>query len=80
MSGVAVAPGSRKRHVGSAMMTWSIEQMHRTGEVVTNLRAAHEFFYRRFGWECCGRCVRITCPVATVSPDGLCAAGAPVKC
>jgi predicted acetyltransferase len=64
MSGVAVAPASRKRHVGSAMMTWSIEQMRRTGEIVTNLRAAHEFFYRRFGWECCGRCVRITCPVA----------------
>ena len=64
MSGVAVAPASRKRHVGSATMTWSIEEMHRTGEVVTNLRAAHEFFYRRFGWECCGRCVRITCPVA----------------
>lgn len=64
MSGVAVAPATRKRHVGSAMMTWSIEGMHRTGEVVTNLRAAHEIFYRRFGWECCGRCVRITCPVA----------------
>ena len=64
ISAVAVAPENRKRHVGSTMMTWAIKEMHRTGEVVTNLRAAHEFFYRRFGWECCGRCVRITCPVA----------------
>ena len=71
MSGVAVAPASRKRHVGSAMMTWAIEQMHRTGEVVTNLRAAHEFFYRRFGWECLRTLCTyyLSCP--TVSADGL---------
>ena len=63
MSGVAVAPAARKRHIGSAMMISGIEHMHGTGETVTNLHAAHEIFYRRFGWECCGRDVHMTCPV-----------------
>jgi hypothetical protein len=45
------------------MMTYGIEHMHSTGETMTNLHAAHEIFYRRFGWECCGRDVHVTCPV-----------------
>jgi predicted acetyltransferase len=63
VSGVAVTPAARKRHIGSAMMTYGIEHMHSTGETMTNLHAAHEIFYRRFGWECCGRDVHVTCPV-----------------
>lgn len=64
ISGVAVTPADRKRHIGSAMMTHAIEHMHGTGETMSNLHAAHEIFYRRFGWECCGRDVRVTCPVS----------------
>ena len=64
IASVAVAPGSRKRHIGTTMMASAVEHMHRNGQVVTNLHAAHEIFYRRFGWECCGRDVRVTCPVA----------------
>ena len=80
MSGVAVAPASRKRHVGSAMMTWSIEEMHRTGEVVTNLRAAHEVLLSAV-WLGVLRTLRayyLSC--RNVSPDGLCTAGPSVEC
>ena len=64
ISAVAVAPEDRKRHVGRAMMTHAVQHMHETGQHITNLRAAHEVFYRRYGWECCGRDYRISCPVA----------------
>ncbi len=63
VSGVAVTPAARNRHIGSAMRTHAIKHMHGTGETMSNLHAAHEIFYRRFGWECCGRNVRVTCPV-----------------
>ena len=46
------------------MMTQAVEHMHETGQHITNLRASHEVFYRRYGWECCGRDYRISCPVA----------------
>ncbi|MDE0301528.1 MAG: GNAT family N-acetyltransferase [Candidatus Poribacteria bacterium] len=64
ISAVAVAPEDRKRHVGSEMMTHAVKHMHETGQHITNLRAAHEVFYRRYGWESCGRDYRISCPVA----------------
>ena len=64
ISAVAVAPEDRKRHVGRAMMTHAVQHMHETGQHITNLRASHEVFYRRYGWECCGRDYRISCPVA----------------
>ena len=64
MSAVAVAPEYRKRHVGRAMMVKTVEHIHEVGQHKTNLRASHEIFYRRYGWECCGRDLRISCPVA----------------
>ena len=64
IGGVAVAPEDRKRQVGRAMMTHAVQHMRETGQHIANLRASHEVFYRKFGWECCGRDYRITCPVA----------------
>ena len=64
ISAVAVAPEDRKRHVGRAMMVKTVEHIHEVGQHKTNLRASHEIFYRRYGWECCGRDLRISCPVA----------------
>ncbi len=61
---VAVAPEDRQRHVGRTMMIHAVQHMRETGQHITNLRASHEVFYRRYGWECCGRDYRITCPVA----------------
>jgi predicted acetyltransferase len=62
LRGVVVAPEYRQRGVGSAMMTWALAHMHASGLPVTALHAARESYYRRFGWECAGRRVRITCP------------------
>ena len=64
IAAVAAAAESRKRGVGKAMMVWAVELMHQRGQIVGNLRASHEIFYRQFGWECAGRELRITCPVA----------------
>jgi predicted acetyltransferase len=60
--GVAVAPEYRQRGVGSAMMPWALAHMRANGLHVTALHAARESYYRRFGWECAGRRVRLTCP------------------
>jgi GNAT superfamily N-acetyltransferase len=62
ISSVAVAPAYRQRGVGSAMMTWALAHMRASGWQVTALHAIRESYYRRFGWECAGRRVQITCP------------------
>jgi predicted acetyltransferase len=62
ISSVAVAPEYRQRGVGSAMMTWALAHMRARGWQVTALHAFRESYYRRFGWECAGRRVQITCP------------------
>ena len=59
----AVAAEVRKGGGGKAMMTWAIERMRANGQIIGNLRAAHEVFYRRYGWECCGNQVRVACPL-----------------
>ena len=66
VAAVAVSADSRKHGVGRVMMTSLNEIMREDGLIVGNLRASHESFYRRFGWESCGREVRITCPVGLV--------------
>jgi len=68
IASVAVSADSRKHGVGRTMMKSLVEIMHGDGLVVGNLRASHESFYRRFGWEGCGREVRITCPVGLLPP------------
>jgi predicted acetyltransferase len=60
--GVVVAPEDRQRGVGSAMLTWALAHMRAGGWQVTALHAVRESYYRRFGWECAGRRVQITCP------------------
>ena len=66
IASVAVSADSRKHGVGRVMMTSLAEIRREDGLIVGNLRASHESFYRRFGWESCGREVRITCPVRLV--------------
>lgn len=66
IAAVAVSADSRKHGVGRVMMTSLAEIMREEGLIVGNLRASHESFYRRFGWESCGREVRITCPIRLV--------------
>jgi predicted N-acetyltransferase YhbS len=62
ISSLAVAPEHRQRGVGSAMMTWALAHMRASEWQVIALHAVRESYYRRFGWECAGRRVKITCP------------------
>ena len=63
IAAVAVAAEVRKGGVGKTMMTWAVERMRENGQMIGNLRAAHEIFYRRYGWECCGNQIRVACPL-----------------
>jgi predicted acetyltransferase len=62
INSVAVTPEYRQRGVCSAMMTWALAHMRARGWQVTALHAFRESYYRRFGWECAGRRVRIMYP------------------
>ncbi len=62
IAGVAVLPEFRQSGVGSAMMTWAIQEMRRQGYILASLYAFRESYYRRFGYENCGMKLKITCP------------------
>jgi predicted acetyltransferase len=62
IGGVAVMPEARQSGVAAAMMQSSLRTMYEGGVCLSNLYAFRESFYRRFGWECVGSRVRITCP------------------
>lgn len=62
IAAVAVYPHLRRTGVGSAMMTWMIHHARDTGVPMASLYGYREPFYRRFGYEVCGKRVKITAP------------------
>ncbi|HRF59225.1 MAG TPA: GNAT family N-acetyltransferase [Fimbriimonadaceae bacterium] len=62
VAAVGVLPEARHRHVGSAMMEWSLGQLRSEGRVLSSLYAFREPFYRKFGYEVVGFRRQITVP------------------
>jgi predicted acetyltransferase len=62
VAGVAVMPHLRKSGVGSAMLSWLPRHLREQGVVLTHLYAFRESFYRKFGYEVCGKRIKIVCP------------------
>lgn len=59
---VAVLPEYRQKGVGRDMLTWALERFRSEGTPLASLYGFRESYYRKFGWECVGRQIRITCP------------------
>ena len=70
MCAVATDAAYRKHGIGKAMMEWSLKYMQEKGLGVSNLHAAHQIFYRKNGWECCGTPTRITCSIPLLNSFG----------
>lgn len=62
IAGVAVRPDARQKGVAGAMMRWAIDRLRSDGYAMSHLYGFRESFYRRLGWEVCGRRLKITCP------------------
>ncbi len=62
IAGVAVAPMYRHLGVGSAMMSWAVQHLHQEGYQVASLYGFRESFYRKFGYEVCGKRLEIEVP------------------
>ncbi|MCH8273658.1 MAG: GNAT family N-acetyltransferase [Armatimonadetes bacterium] len=62
VAAVAVAPEFRQAGLGARMMEWSLDWMREEGFLLTSLYAFREGYYRKFGYECAGVRMRITCP------------------
>lgn len=60
---VGVPPEERRAGVGGAMMTRGLHLMKEAGYVLASLYAYRETYYRKFGYECCGRAFHISCPL-----------------
>lgn len=61
VAGVAVMPHRRRGGVGSAMLSWIPRHLRERGIPLTHLYAFRETFYRKFGYEVCGKRIRIEC-------------------
>lgn len=55
VAAVAVAPAQRQRGIGGAMMREALRTMRDDGCAIAALYPFRESYYRRFGYECCGR-------------------------
>lgn len=62
IAGVAVAPMHRHLGVGSAMMAWAVPYLKSQGYHVASLYGFRESFYRKFGYEVCGKRLEIEVP------------------
>lgn len=62
IAGVAVAPMHRHLGVGSAMMAWAVPYMRSQGYHIASLYGFRESFYRKFGYEVCGKRLEIEVP------------------
>lgn len=62
VSAVGVSPESRRSGVGRAMMDWLPGHLKENGIPLVSLYAFREPFYRRSGYEVCGKRLRIVCP------------------
>lgn len=62
VAGVAVAPHRRRGGVGSEMLAWLPGELRAQGYALSSLYAFREPFYRRAGYEVCGKRLKVTCP------------------
>ncbi|MEZ0327382.1 MAG: enhanced intracellular survival protein Eis [Fimbriimonas sp.] len=62
VAGVAVLPHERRSGVGKAMMEYWIRQSREEGIHLASLYGFSERYYRQFGYEVCGKRIKITCP------------------
>ncbi|MBL1150205.1 MAG: GNAT family N-acetyltransferase [Armatimonadetes bacterium] len=62
IASVAVPPEERRSGVAEAMMNWCANELRHRGFAIGSLYAFSEAYYRKFGWECAGHRVSITCP------------------
>jgi predicted acetyltransferase len=62
VAGVAVLPHERRSGVGRAMMEYWVRQARAEGIQLASLYGFSEKYYRMFGYEVCGKRVKITCP------------------
>lgn len=72
IAGVAVAPMHRHLGVGSAMMAWAVPYMRSQGYHIASLYGFRESFYRKFGYEVCGKRLEIEVPshrLPRIKPD-----------
>lgn len=60
---VGVPPHERRAGVGGAMMTDGLFLLREAGYQLASLYAYRERYYRKFGYECCGRSFEIECPL-----------------
>ncbi len=62
IAGVAVAPAHRHLGVGSAMMAWAVPFLRNQGYQIASLYGFRESFYRKFGYEVCGKRLEMEVP------------------
>jgi predicted acetyltransferase len=60
---VGVPPHERRAGVGGTMMTRGLFLLKDQGYQLASLYAYREHYYRKFGYECCGRSFEIECPL-----------------
>lgn len=66
IAAVAVHPKARAGGVGSAMMRHAVRQMREQGVPMASLYGYREWFYRKFGFETCGRRYELIAPTHRV--------------
>jgi predicted acetyltransferase len=59
---VAILPDARGSGLGTALMRESLRAMRDSGKLITALYAFREPFYRKTGYEVCGKRMNIVCP------------------
>lgn len=62
LGAVGVSPDARRLGVGNAMMRYYIARARETGTPMASLYAFREPFYRKSGYEVCGKRLGISCP------------------
>jgi predicted acetyltransferase len=62
IAGVAVLPERRQTGIGSVMMAEAVRQFRADSIPMASLYAFRESYYRKFGYETCGRRYEISCP------------------
>jgi predicted acetyltransferase len=62
VAGVAVLPEFRRSGVGSIMMARAIRLMREQGQAIGSLYGFRESWYRKLGYEVCGKRIQVVCP------------------
>jgi predicted acetyltransferase len=63
IAAVAVLPHRRGTGIGTEMMRKMVQVLHAEGYELASLYAFREPFYRKVGFEACGKRIRVHCPV-----------------